>query len=824
YDRDVKVGDRVYIRGVADVGGDCDEVELWTYITGFASDEVASITGSCREDTNNQATVAASTTIQKTGGANNCVTATANGTAYDGLEDGHVSEVYTIEVTKSGIAGCQAARLRVTSASGTDNESEVEPADFGSPTDIGSRGLTVTFDNTGGSSCSSMASAEDVAETQLVVGQKWVVSVTQAFNAACCAAGGAYAGDEDDVYVIEVTKGGTLANLPEIMVTTIKGLDYSGPTTISALDTAYPVGSNGVTISFRDCPITSESSGSSVSYAGADPAGLRTGDKFYITVTAASNGPIRTLILRHDVPEDIRDATDLDLRLFIEDDIEISEERLSSPPLVNWEQESTQITIKAGITAYNSTWTYNGVEQPLTVWSGTLFIHYREWLAALTDEVGSINDVADIDEIDGPLDADNPLKWAVYKALQNSNGTYVKYTSVADPEDADDWQVVLDLIAGRDDIYNLVPLTYDSTVLGLYQAFVNAQSDEEIGAWKAMFMNLRATTTKMVVGQSSASAQALHPTSTDGEVVLATLGDNPNASGTQYTLLSIPEGNGGFVTYGVEAGDIVRFLFTVDAFGTEDYTEFVVDSVLSEDSLLLLTGYTDPVTEPQRVEIWHTLSKNEIVTDLKGQAQAFADRRVCAIWPDLVGTGGESQYGYFLCAALAGLVSGVAPHQGLTNVEVAGWDDYSRSYQFFSDSQLDDLDDGGVWIVTEDRDGTPHTRHALTTDTIDINRREEMIRRNVDSMSYLFLGRLGQYIGRTNVTPSMLRRLEYDVTAAVDFLKINGFTTELGPQLIDGSIREGYPQVHPLLADRVQIILDLEVPAPMNNLELHLIV
>ena len=127
-----------------------------------------------------------------------------------------------------------------------------------------------------------------------------------------------------------------------------------------------------------------------------------------------------------------------------------------------------------------------------------------------------------------------------------------------------------------------------------------------------------------------------------------------------------------------------------------------------------------------------------------------------------------------------------------------------------------------MWIVTEDRDGTPHTRHALTTDNLDLNRREEMIRRNVDSMSYLFLRRLRPYIGRTNATPSMVRRLEYEVTRIIDFFKNNGKTVELGSQLIDGTIRT--LRIHPLLRDRIEIVLDLVVPAPLNNIELHLVV
>ena len=207
-----------------------------------------------------------------------------------------------------------------------------------------------------------------------------------------------------------------------------------------------------------------------------------------------------------------------------------------------------------------------------------------------------------------------------------------------------------------------------------------------------------------------------------------------------------------------------------------------------------------------------------------------ADRRVVATWPDVVGTAGNAQDGMFLAAALAGLASGVVPHQGLTNVEITGFDDLaSRTKDFFTSTQLDQLAAGGVWVATEDRDGTPHTRHGLTTSTIDLSRKEEMIRRNLDSISYLFTNRLRGLIGRANATPAMVRRVRYEVTQIIKFLKRNDYTEYLGPQLIDATIaldNDGQEilRIHPLAADRIEVVLNLVMPAPLNNLELHLVV
>jgi hypothetical protein len=807
HDRDVKLGDVVHLRSVSD-DEDCIETELWTYVTGFASEYLPSVINEATADADNQETGLASVAVEKTAGPDNCVQLLEldiDASEYSGLLDGAIEEEYTIEVVKSAVPGCEAARLRIRSASGLDDVAEINPGTIGDLIDIGTRGLKVAFSLSEESACSSEAAAAAIEQDEFVIGQKWVVSVSQAWTETVATSGGdSYDGERNDTYIVECVSGGLFGAgdeaFPKIKVTTAKGLDFSGPTEITAADTPFPIGSYGVTVEFNG-------------------DGLRKGDKWYIKVEASAAGPVNKLILRHDIPLDIRNAADMDIELFIKDNIEISRLRMGYAPMTNYYLEDTQICVQEGIIAYHPEWTEAGVELPLPLRSGNLYVHYREWISELCDEVNSITDVADLDVIKGQLDPDNPLKWGVYKALANSNGTAVKYTAVCEPTDLDSWVQVLERVKGRDDLYNYVPLTFDTAIHNLFAAQVDAESSETANNWKGMFASLKSRTTKALVAEGATIAGVSGNVIDD--VVLATVTDNPQATGTQYTLLTV-DGQGYFITNDVQPGDLVRYNYTVDEFGEEQYQEHVVDQVLTESSLVLYSGLDTAVNTPQRVEIWHTMNRNEIADDIVQQAAAFANRRVCAVWPDQVGEAGTLQPGYYLAAALAGLASGVVPHQGLTNVEVAGFDDYTRSYKYFNETQLNRLAEGGVWIVTEDRDGTPHTRHALTTSKVDLNRREEMIRRNVDSISYVFLRRLRPYIGRTNVTPSMVDVLRYQVRAIIDFFRRNGYTQELGSQLIDGTIRT--LQIHPLMKDRVEIVLDLVVPAPLNNLELHLVV
>lgn len=851
-DRDVQLGDVVYLRSVTTVNDECVQKELWTEVAGFASETVsARIKPATRDTVTNQSTVTSSgtTTVPSSSvnadgynycqiaGPKNCVKlTTVDGTSYKGLASGDITETYTIQVVKSSITGCESsARLRIRSASGRDDVLEVAAPSWNSDFSVGTRGLKIKFDLDPGETGTCVDDAADagVPANVFVVGQKWEVTVRQDFTQTTATSYGVgtttfdgsgddaadilggYTGTKNDVYVVEVTKGGPVTGVtsgfPEVTVRTVKGLDFSGPHEVTVLegseeDATIGIGTHGVKISFNA------------------PSGLRKGDKFYIPVVAGSAGWVRKLILRDDLPADMLSASSLDLKLYIKDNIQVSKNRVGYAPQTNYWFEDTQICVQEGIVAYHPEWTDAGVEQPLPVVKGELYVEYREWLTDLTDEVNSISDVADLDTIAGQLDPDNPLKWGVYKALSNSNGTVVKYTAVADPADLDSWVQVLERIKGRDDLYNLVPMTFDRRVQNLWAAHIGAESNEYANNWKGGFFALKAETHQRLVGEGAPIAGVLDDVIV--EAPLATLSDDPNATDTQYTLLQVPAGTndakGYFITNNVQPGDVVRYNYATDGFGEEQYEEYVVDRVLSENSLLLYTGGDAAVTQPQRFEIWHNRNRNEIADHVAEQAGSLSNRRVCAVWPDQVGEAGTVQPGYYLAAALAGLVSGVVPHQPLTNVEVAGFDDFSRSYKYFNETQLNRMAEAGVWIVTEDKDGTPFSRHALTTDNLDLNRREEMIRRNIDSMSYLFLRRLRPYIGRTNAQPGMVRKLGFEVRKIIDYFKANGNTEELGSQLIDGTIRT--LQIHPLLKDRIEIVLDLVVPAPLNNIELHLVV
>jgi len=790
-DRDVAIGDLVYLRGSFD--GDQDE--LWTYVRGVTTETAASEVATAVQDDNNATTTVLSAVATQVGGAVNLLELIVDTDNYSALVDGNLTDTYLLTVTGGSVDGdLRTATFRLETSSHVEYLTGQVPAIAGDTAEFGIRGLKLGWDTTGESA--ELGADED----DLIVGQQFQVVITQAFSRPVATSGGDYVGSANNTYVVTVASGGLFADTdstkrPRVNIHTSLGTDSQQNVVVTGLDVAVPLGAGGATLTF---------SGSSL--------GLRKGDRYYVDVTAASAGRASTLILGHGLSEILQNATDLDLELFLKRDVQIPEFRTDITPIPNWVTSATELTLSPDIVAFDDSWTDNGVAQPLPVIAGTVYVEYREWLSELVNEVGGGSDISDADDIPGPMDPDNPLKWAFSKAVANSNGTSVRYTSVSDPSDVDAWTHALGLGTDRNDLYSLVPLTTDQAVLDLFVSHINSMSSESYGRWRKLFIALTAEETSAVVSATLSS---------DTDEVLATITDDPTTSGTQYTLVTVTSGNASLLELNVQAGDLLRVDFAENEMGETVYEEFVIDEVVGEDSVRLVSGPSAAISVAQKIEIWHVNSKSELVTQLGVRAGAYNNRRVCAVWPDVTGSAGTTYPGYHMCASLAGLASGVVPHQHLTNVTITGHDDLTRTTKFFTAEQLNDLAAYGVWIVTQLLDGSIVTRDALTTDMTSLQSRTEMVVRNVDSISYLMLSRLQKYIGRANVVPSAMDQIRIELISAIEYLKSNGFTARLGSQLNDAEIIE--LRQHVIQKDRVVVAITLDIPFPLNILELHLV-
>lgn len=800
YDRDVKIGDIVTIRGV-DSG---DTYNLETSVTGFVGEVVAASTGAVSDDDNNADTQSAAASITQTSGTPiNDVVATADESAYLSTADGYITRTYTVTVTQSSTGNdATTALLRVRSSDGLDDADDVAPEAFGDPTAIGTKGLTVTFDIDTGHSSSSLFGID---EDDLVVGQQWVVTVSQAFTAVVATSSGTYTGTRTTTYVVLVSRGGRYVDStkPQITVTSTNGYDRSGPTTVTAAATPFAVGSYGVLISF----------------AGTY---LRKGDKYYITATAAGEGALKTLVLKDDVPEEIR-GVEVDLRLFARrTSIDVPSVRTTPTATTNWTATDDSITVADAISIIDDEFTDGGDPVPVPLEVATLYVEYREWVTTGAGEKVTLNNPDDIAASLGIVDPDNPIAYAASEALANTYGELVDdptrpFSTTTDnifclpvggdPSDTDLWTAALETLEGDDEGYQLVPCSDDPDVLALFRTHITAQSEEDVGLYRVGWFPAKLTEVEAVVSDA---------TSSDEEVVTATITDDTDGDPRIVTASS----NANFVTNAVRAGDTFRTNYGTDDFGDETYDEYTIASVTSQTTLVLSDGPDAEVTVGVLSEVWRTYTKDECVDQIVAQAELSASDRIRLVWPDQPGFGGTTLAGYNLCAALSGLAGSVPSHQGLRNVGVEGVDDLTRSSRFFTATQLQALAAGGVCVVTQTPDGRPYVLAPNTTDPTSTTTREEMIVRNADMLRKAIQDEWAPYVGSGNVISNLRPLLDGALASLVGRLRAAN-VDQLGPAVGDITIASmtivsGSP-------DTVEIVLNtVGIAVPLNQIRISL--
>ena len=787
---DVAVGDGVRISapGVDDV--------LVTQVTGFLAEKVESEILEAEAGASNVATdgstAAGTVTVDDVTAVGDIVLTGETSTTDHVLEMGVAADTYDLIVREGG--DFDTAVFDLVSASGTDNKIGFNlGGEAGVAIEIGVKGILLTFN-------SETSAGGDLFET----GMRWALDVvfpTVATAVESNEGPGAYTGAADTTYIVRVSRGGAFADSPQVTVSTSTGVDYSGPHTVVD-GVALAIGARGVTVTFTG-------------------DGLALGDRFYVPVTAEKAGVERTLVLRDALPAALtalagegQPPIALSLTLYVRRDIEVPKNRAGEAPLTNFDVEATRIVVNDGIAAYDARVAVDDVLVALPVAGGTLYVEYMANVASGVGEFGSVTDVGALSLTKlvgnslGTVDAANPLAYGVYKALANVRGGYVTYLQTAGDTLAD-YLSALAILSQRDDAYILTPMTFDRTVQDAVAAHVENMSGPEIGRWRICFLCRPAVEEAAICGADA--------------TVLATIADDPAATGTQYTRVTVATAGIHLIDLGVRPTDVLRCQYESDGFNAVSYVEYVIDAIVSPTQLRIASGPDFAIEEPLKIEIWRPYTRTETAAATGANAGSFGSRRVYCVWPDYAEVAGQSVPGYYLAAALAGLKSSVLPQQGLTSVEVAGFDGMSRTTRLFDMTQLNYMANAGMMIVTQSPLGQIYVRHSLSTDNSDINTSELMRTTNLDSISYVMLARLANFQGKYNVTPKLMELIRLTLLEAVGGLRLATASETVGPQIL-GLLSDLSVTQHPLFRDRILVVMRPDLPYPNNNTELHIVV
>ena len=752
-ERDVRVGDIAILKN-QDTGD-----EITTTILGLsAATSLATIgTPSATAPPNDTE----SATITFTEGTSNNVTATADASAYDGLADGQPSEVYRIEVIQASTGGdATTALLKVTSVSGTDDVDVVQPAAWGSPTAIGTRGLTVTFSTSGGD--------------EFIVGQVWTCDCSQDYTNPSVTSGGSYTGDNDKTYIIEVVTGGKWADTPMVRCYADDGSDANGPVAVSD-GSPVNVGSQGVTITF------------------SGGTGLCYGAKYTIAVEAAAPMEVNKLTCA-DTLSALNGASKVTIQL-----CERQSETMLVPERqvvdggcqIYYQQNDSQITL-------NASWRLDDVDgefsTKLPVVGGTVYIAHRDRRYDYTTRINSV----DTDSVTslGEITPDNPLAYGAYKAAANSGGMPVKVLAVSG-DTVNDWQSAMEILSTEQNVHGIVPLTQERELIDVVVGHVNSLSDEGKGFWRAAW-----------VSEAVPTVQSVYTELASGNPILVDFEDNPDQTGTQYTKVVCDDAL--FMTNGVKPGDILRSHYETDVCGVESYEEYVIDTVVSETELILASGPDSGTVTPIKAEVWRNLTSSEYASLAASYAGRYGSKPIRWIFPDTLGDAGTQVGAEFMCAALAGLRSGVSPHQPLTRVEISGFDSVGFPMTL-TESQLDTIAGSGSWIVVQDENtGAIYTRDALTTDMSSVTTKYESAVANADELSRTYWSIADAYVGRANVSDSLLRQIETELLAAIKRYKNTPYDALVGPRILDGTIL--FIRVSETNRDHIEIGIENTIP------------
>ena len=460
--------------------------------------------------------------------------------------------------------------------------------------------------------------------------------------------------------------------------------------------------------------------------------------------------------------------------------------------------------------------------------SAKLYVEYRALLHVATDAIHSIERSTDVANMLGQDDVDNPLAFGVKKCTQNSADRTVYYMATRG-ETLEDYQRVLEAAAKTDKVYFIVPLTRDEAVITAVQAHVDEMSSKENKRWRIAFVCSEIPEENRLYTKAA---------STDGEGFFGIIGPPNNLSGDKNNIIfQFVEGDdpenyrpatGVKCNSQVVAGDKVRVydggkdIWT----GKDTYTDYTVDTVISNTVLRLKSGPKDPIETKRRSEVIHLYTYAEKTTAIASTSRNMADRRMYNVFPNWVGSEGITFGGEFAAAAAAGLASSVLPQQPITNVELVGIDDVPICYETYTRTQLNEIAEGGTFIIMQDLPGDRvYVRHQLSTDYVSGNllKSELSITKNLDSISYYFAEVYKPYIGKYNITPKLIEQLRAEAEGALSKLESEtGAGILIGPQVLAEGTEIVTFEQDQVNQDHVYAHIKLNLPRPFNVLDLDL--
>lgn len=369
--------------------------------------------------------------------------------------------------------------------------------------------------------------------------------------------------------------------------------------------------------------------------------------------------------------------------------------------------------------------------------------------------------------------------------------------------------------------------------------------------------------TLCVASTSSGSTVQTTFTATSLNDTQAGVDDLQSVSALDDVFIRLFDSAASFISDGVQVGDLIEIPENPNGTYGSDILQFTVGDVLSEQRLEIdniSSGSYVNNTSTKQNELPHTdnrlgtgttvsqgsiryrvvreLTTDQQVTQLVSEAQSLDSRRAVLVWPDKVDVSdlvdnskdpqsdgsaalADSQPGYYLAAAVGGMTAGLPSHQGFSRIGIAGIDKIYNASNYFTESQLTEISDGGLYVFKQDTSTSlPYSIHQLTTDPSTLESGEYSVVKNFDFVSLFFLDLLEPFLGQWNINNDTLGFIRQAINTGIENLKLRR-VAKIGAPLNSASITS--IEVSDSSADRVEVFVEVDLPKPLNVIGAHLV-
>ena len=436
------------------------------------------------------------------------------------------------------------------------------------------------------------------------------------------------------------------------------------------------------------------------------------------------------------------------------------------------------------------------------LFSGPVLISYEAQRTDHTTDFFNISSSGDLKNnfSEEDLVPTNPLPYAYMIAMANGTPGLTIRGLIVEQDTLAEHTVAQSTLGLKDNVWSLVPLTQKPEILSSYA--------------------IHATTCSQPLEKKERIVFVSHKLITRDTRLLRTSGSTVETSATGKTSAgtdTFEDATIDFSLTGVKVGDFVNILSGPLA------GAYPIDAVTNNHKLSLTLNIASTLTGLEYEIVSNFFDRSEIADNVMQRSAAYANRRVCAIWPHEVdvpdpdGEGVISVPSYYLGAAYAAIAASLPPQTPFSRMMVAGFSGLRYSNDYFTDEELDIMAAGGTWIVVQNGEGANlECRHQLTTDTTTVERREWNITKDVDYIAKTWRQTLTPLTGRNLLTDGFLAQLQIFAQSLLN-------SAVAGGQLLAGSSLVSVER-NPDASDTVDFRFKLNPPRPANTFNLYLVV